>query len=92
MPTEAPAEPTGEATADDDPGRVIAAYNELWRFVQQVKEQGLSMDDAFCERIRHDWPTTTPLGYVRAIESSLRYRATKAQAGAAGRLAPERRA
>ena len=89
---EAPAEATGEAMADDDPARVIAAYNELWRFVQQVKEQGFSMDDAFCERVRHDWSTTTLLGYVRAIETSLRDRATKAQSDAAGRLAPERRA
>lgn len=90
--TEAPAELPGEATADDDPARVIAAYNELWRFVQQVKEQGLSMDDAFCERVRQDWSTTTLLGYVRAIETSLRDRATKAQLDAAGRLAPEQRA
>lgn len=91
VPTEVPAEAPGEATADDDPVRVIAAYNELWRFVQQVKEQGLSMDDAFCERVRHDWSTTTLLGYVCAIETSLRDRATKAQSDAAGRLAPEQR-
>lgn len=91
-PTEVPTEAPAEATADDDPVRVIAAYNELWRFVQQVKEQGLSMDDAFCERVRHDWSTTTLLGYICAIETSLRDRATKAQSDAAGRLAPERRA
>ena len=91
VPTEVPTEAPGEATDDDDPARVIAAYNELWRFVQQVKEQGLSMDDAFCERVRHDWSTNTLLGYVRAIETSLRDRATKAQSDAAGRLAPERR-
>jgi hypothetical protein len=89
-PSDVPAEAAGEAAADDDPAQVIAAYNELWRFVQQVKEQGLSLDDAFCERVQRDWNTGTLLGYVRAIEKSLCDRAAKAQGDAAERLASER--
>ena len=91
-PADTPGEAPGEAAADDDPAQVIAAYNELWRFVQQVKEQGLSMDDAFCERVERDWNTGTLLGYVRAIEKFLCERAGKAQADAAERLASQRSA
>ena len=40
---------------DIDQNRLLLAYNELWEFVQDIRSDGLSLDEGFCERIEREW-------------------------------------
>lgn len=61
---------------------LLAAYQELWQFSQEVKTRGLAMDDAFCERVEKEWSVKTLLSYMRSAEKAMQQNAEEAQAGA----------
>ena len=33
----------------------LLAYNQLWQFVHDLRSEGLSLDEPFCERIEKEW-------------------------------------
>ncbi len=77
-------------TEEHDAASLLGAYNALWQFTQQIKEQGLSLDDDFCNRIEREWSTSTLIGFLQAAEVSLRENAERAQTAANEFLAQNR--
>ena len=45
--------------------QLLLAYNQLWQFVHDLRSEGLSLDEPFCERIEKEWSVTTLLTYMR---------------------------
>tara|TARA_R110000787_G_scaffold35147_5_gene90568 strand:+ start:384 stop:890 length:507 start_codon:yes stop_codon:yes gene_type:complete len=77
---------------DIDQNRLLLAYNELWEFVQDIRSDGLSLDEGFCERIEREWSVTTLLTYLRNADKSLQEHASRKLADAASLLSAEGRA
>lgn len=75
-----------------DQNRLLLAYNELWEFVQDIRSDGLSLDDGFCERIEREWSVTTLLTYLRNADKSLQEHASRKLADTASLLSVEGRA
>lgn len=86
----------GEETEPDDPGeeveidtdQLLLAYNQLWQFVHDLRSEGVSLDDNFCNRIECEWSVTTLLTYVRNIDKSSQDNAGKTLQSAAAHLRP----
>lgn len=89
--TTPPVAPQADAAAVDTE-RLLRAYNQLWQFVHNLRSEGLSLDESFCERVEREWSVTTLLTYMRNADKSLQDHASKALATAADVLAlpPER--
>lgn len=85
---EAAAEPGETGPQDAEP--LLGAYDALWRFTHEIREQGFLLDEEFCARIERDWSIDQLLGYVRAMETTLREKAEAAQSAANGFLAQTR--
>ena len=73
-PAEEPAEKR-EFQPAGDTERLLLAYNRLWQFVQDVRSDGLLLDDKFCERVEREWTVTTLMSYVRNADRSLQEKA-----------------
>jgi hypothetical protein len=94
--SESPAEPAPAAarradelsTAPVEIDGLLRAYGELWQFVHALRSEGLSLDEAFCERIEREWSVATLLAYMRNADRSLQEHASKALDGAALMFAP----
>ena len=67
--------------------QLLLAYNQLWQFVHDLRSEGLSLDEPFCERIEREWSVTTLLTYMRNADGALQDHAQKAMDSAAGYLA-----
>lgn len=92
-PTEGEAQPASDDLAlDIDQNRLLLAYNELWEFVQDIRSDGLSLDDGFCERIEREWSVTTLLTYLRNADKSLQEHASRKLSDAANLLSVDGRA
>ena len=76
----------GDLAIDLDQNRLLLAYNELWEFVQDLRSDGLALDDGFCERIEREWSVTTLLTYLRSADKSLQEHASRKLDAAAGIL------
>ncbi|MEE8334144.1 MAG: hypothetical protein V3R85_09870 [Alphaproteobacteria bacterium] len=95
-PTKIRAPELGEDTESDDPGeeveidadQLLLAYNQLWQFVHDLRSEGVSLDDDFCQRIESEWSVTTLLTYVRNVDKSLQDNAGKTLQSAATFLHP----
>lgn len=61
-----------------DTDRLLRAYNQLWQFVHNLRSEGLSLDENFCERVEREWSVTTLLTYMRNADKSLQDHASKA--------------
>lgn len=70
-----------------DTDRLLRAYNQLWQFVHNLRSEGLSLDENFCERVEREWSVTTLLTYMRNADKSLQDHAGKALETAAELLA-----
>ena len=79
----APAEPE---VFQVDTDRLLRAYNQLWQFVHNLRSEGLSLDENFCERVEREWSVTTLLTYMRNADKSLQDHAAKALETAGGVL------
>ena len=77
---------------DIDQNRLLLAYNELWEFVQDIRSDGLALDDGFCERIEREWSVTTLLTYLRNADKALQEHASRKLADAANLLSVDGRA
>lgn len=66
--------------------QLLLAYNQLWQFVHDLRSEGLSLDEPFCERIEKEWSVTTLLTYMRNADGALQDHAQKAMDSAAGYL------
>jgi type II secretory pathway component PulJ len=66
--------------------QLLLAYNQLWQFVRDLRSEGLSLDESFCERIEKEWSVTTLLTYMRNADGALQDHAQKAMDSAAGYL------
>jgi hypothetical protein len=66
--------------------QLLLAYNQLWQFVHDLRSEGLSLDEPFCERIEKEWSVTTLLTYMRNADGALQEHAQKAMDSAAGYL------
>ena len=83
-----------ESVEADDPGdnfeidthQLLLAYNQLWQFVHDLRSEGVSLDDTFCERIEREWSVTTLLAYFRNVDRSLQESAGKTLHSAAACL------
>lgn len=84
----APDEETGEEF-DIDADQLLLAYNQLWQFVHDLRSDGVSLDDSFCERIEREWSVTTLLAYFRNVDRSLQENAGKTLKIAASHLRSE---
>ena len=84
--------PPDDLALDIDQNRLLLAYNELWEFVQDIRSDGLSLDDGFCERIEREWSVTTLLTYLRNADKSLQEHASRKLADAASLLSVDGRA
>lgn len=71
----APSEPDALQVDTD---RLLRAYNQLWQFVHNLRSEGLSLDENFCERVEREWSVTTLLTYMRNADKSLQDHAAKA--------------
>ena len=60
-----------------DTDKLLLAYNQLWQFVHDLRSEGLSLDDNFCERIEREWSVTTLLTYIRNADRSMQEYAGK---------------
>jgi hypothetical protein len=67
----------GDLAIDLDQNRLLLAYNELWEFVQDLRSDGLALDDGFCERIEREWSVSTLLTYLRSADKSLQEHASR---------------
>lgn len=74
-------------TVRDDAERMLRAYNQLWQFVHNLRSEGLSLDENFCERVEREWSVTTLLTYMRNADKSLQDHAAKALETASEALA-----
>jgi len=72
----------------DDFQRLLTAYNHLWQFTQNLRSDGLGLDDEFCERIESEWSVTTLLTYMRNADRALQDHATEAVEAAGHVMAP----
>lgn len=61
-----------------DTDRLLRAYNQLWQFVHNLRSEGLSLDENFCERVEREWSVTTLLTYMRNADKSLQDHASTA--------------
>ena len=66
--------------------QLLLAYNQLWQFVHDLRSEGLSLDEPFCERIEKEWSVSTLLTYMRNADGALQDHAQKAMDSAAGYL------
>ncbi|NKB19692.1 MAG: hypothetical protein GKS01_04020 [Alphaproteobacteria bacterium] len=66
--------------------QLLLAYNQLWQFVHDLRSEGLSLDEPFCERIEKEWSVTTLLTYMRNADGALQDHAQTAMDSAAGYL------
>ena len=66
--------------------QLLLAYNRLWQFVHDLRSEGLSLDEPFCERIEKEWSVTTLLTYMRNADGAIQDHAQKAMDSAAGYL------
>jgi hypothetical protein len=73
-----------------DADRLLRAYNQLWQFVHNLRSEGLSLDESFCERVEREWSVTTLLTYMRNADKSLQDHAGKALETASDVLAASR--
>ena len=78
--------PGEEIEIDSD--KLLLAYNQLWQFVHDLRSEGVSLDDEFCERIEGEWSVTTLLTYIRNVDKSLQDNAGKTLQSAASFLRP----
>jgi len=69
-----------------DTDQLLLAYNQLWQFVHDLRSEGVSLDDSFCERIEREWSVTTLLAYFRNVDRSLQENAGKTLSSAAACL------
>jgi len=74
---------------DIDTDQLLLAYNQLWQFVHDLRSEGVSLDDSFCERIEREWSVTTLLAYFRNVDRSLQENAGKTLKIAASHLRSE---
>jgi hypothetical protein len=74
-----------------DSDRLLRAYNQLWQFVHNLRSEGLSLDENFCERVEREWSVTTLLTYMRNADKSLQDHAGKALESATELLSIARR-
>jgi hypothetical protein len=58
-----------------DSEQLLRAYNQLWQFAHAVRNEGLALDDKFCERIEREWTVTKLLSFMRSADRSLQDRA-----------------
>jgi hypothetical protein len=84
----ASARDSGEAAPEFDQSRLLLAYTELWEFVQEVRNDGLSLDDEFCDRIEREWSVTTLLTYLRSADRTLRDHANTKLVSASAVMSP----
>ncbi len=77
-------DPGEEVEIDTD--QLLLAYNQLWQFVHDLRSEGVSLDDDFCERIECEWSVTTLLTYIRNVDKSLQDNAGKTLQSAASFL------
>jgi len=84
----APGEGPGNLPVDTD--RLLKAYNQLWQFAHNLRSEGLSLDENFCERVEREWSVTTLLTYMRNADKSLQEHAGKALETAADALVSAR--
>ena len=84
----ADAQETGDEL-DIDTDQLLLAYNQLWQFVHDLRSEGVSLDDKFCERIEREWSVTTLLAYFRNVDRSLQENAGKTLQIAASHLRSE---
>lgn len=54
-----------------DTDQLLLAYNQLWQFVHDLRSEGISLDEKFCERIEREWSVTTLLTYIRNVDRSI---------------------
>ena len=73
----------------EDLQRILAAYQQLWDFVQGLKASGLALDDDFMEKVEREWSVSTLLSYLRTADKTLQDGAAEAQAAAARLLVPQ---
>ncbi|GEM_PF-937623 len=66
--------------------QLLLAYNQLWQFVHDLRSEGISLDEPFCDRIEKEWSVTTLLTYMRNADTALQEHAEKAMDSAAGYL------
>lgn len=66
------------AVTETEQQKLLVAYNHLWQFTQNLKSDGLGLDDQFCERIEEEWTVTTLLSYLRNADRALQDHAAKA--------------
>lgn len=93
----AAAHPSAEAPSESDPPeevhedlqRILAAYQQLWDFVQGLKASGLALDDEFMEKVEREWSVSTLLSYLRTADKTLQDGAAEAQSAAARLLVPQ---
>ena len=83
---ELPSDETGEVHQDLQ--RILAAYQQLWDFVQGLKANGLALDDEFLEKVEREWSVSTLLSYLRSADKTLQDGASEAQSAAARFLVP----
>lgn len=69
-----------------DADQLLLAYNQLWQFVHDLRSEGVSLDESFCERIEREWSVTTLLAYIRNVDRSLQANAGKTLESAADLL------
>jgi hypothetical protein len=55
----------------------LLAYNQLWEFVQEIRSDGLPLDDGFCERNERELSVSTLLTYIRSADKSLQEHALR---------------
>ena len=72
-----------------DTERLLLAYNQLWEFVHDLRSEGVSLDESFCERIEREWSVTTLLTYFRNVDRGLQESAEKTLETAAAHLRGE---
>lgn len=73
----------------EDLQRILAAYQQLWDFVQGLKASGLALDDEFMEKVEREWSVSTLLSYLRTADKTLQDGAAEAQSAAARILVPQ---
>lgn len=78
------AEDAGSLQIDTE--RLLRAYNQLWQFVHDLRSEGLSLDENFCERVEREWSVTTLLTYMRNADRSLQEHAGRTLEKAAALL------
>jgi hypothetical protein len=76
-PSKAPKSGDSQETVipDMDPEQLLRAYNQLWQFAHAVRNDGLALDDKFCERVEKEWSVAKLIAFMRSADQSLQDRA-----------------